>query len=90
MPIFQELEVLDHGAGMIDQSEFIEATFRLYQSLPVGDRNDLLNFNVEKKVFEHPDETFKPRTFATKKFDVNSYMQNRYNDDISPISLEAS
>ena len=30
-PIFQELEMLDGGSGMIDQSEFIEAAIRLYQ-----------------------------------------------------------
>ena len=31
LPIFQELEMLDDGQGMIDHSEFIEAALRLYQ-----------------------------------------------------------
>lgn len=53
--------MLDGGSGMIDQSEFIEAALRLYQSLRPIDRNLLINFNKERKVFEHPDETFKPK-----------------------------
>ena len=41
-------------------------------------------------MFAHPDETFKPKQIATKKFDVNQYMQNRYNADDEPLLLEAT
>ena len=41
-------------------------------------------------MFAHPDETFKPKPVATKKFDVNQYMQNRYNADDEPLLLEAT
>ena len=71
LPIFQELEMLDGGQGMIDQNEFIEAASRLYQTLPISDRNELINFNKAMKVFQHPDETFAPKKYVTKKFDVN-------------------
>ena len=103
LPIFQELEMLDEGQGMIDYSEFIEAALRLYQvsncyliqlllcfqTLPISDRNALINFNKETKVFMHPEETFKPKLSVTKKFDVNQYIQNRYDVD-EPLALEAT
>ena len=91
IPIFQELEMLEGGMGRIDQAEFIEAAWRLYQTLPISDRSVLLNFNVQKKVFTHPDETFQPKTLAVKKFDINNYVQNRYSDldgfDASPVAI---
>ena len=91
IPIFQELEMLDGGIGKIDQAEFIEASLRLYQTLPISDRSTLLNFNIQKRVFQHPDETFMPKKIATKKFDVNNYVQARYSDpdglDASPVEM---
>ena len=92
IPIFQELEMLEGGVGKIDEAEFIEATLRLYQTLPISDRSSLLNFNIQKKVFNHPDETFKPKQIAKKKFDVNNFVQNRYSDldygnDASPVEM---
>ena len=49
-----------------------------------------MNFNKETKVFAHPEETFKPKQFVTKKFDVNQYMHNRYSDESDPLALEAT
>ena len=48
IPIFQELEMLEGGVGKIDEAEFIEATLRLYQTLPISDRSSLLNLGTNK------------------------------------------
>ena len=62
----------------------------LYKTLPISDKSTLLNFNEQKRVFNHPDETFKPRQIATKKFDINNFARSQSSgtgaNDASPIA----
>lgn len=60
-PLFEELEQLQEP---LDRDEFVDATNRLYDTLPQSEKNMILRFGKKQKEkdFELENCTFKPKT----------------------------
>ena len=69
---------MEGGTGFIDNEEFVDAMFRLYQTLNSKEKDDLLNFDRARAVDPHKKVcTFKPQISKNqaKRSKLASYLK---------------